>query len=347
MKKTNIQILYMKYSTLAFLLLSALISFLYIWYSEELSYTFLFKTDVASIPLALFILILSIAFGICTGYIGGYVIKKRLRELDTSLLQIERGQFTLPENDVLDDFTNIEQRFHALASSLEEQALSFQKITNERANETEKELENAVSKERNRLARELHDSVSQQLFAISMMISAINEMPNTNKQPFERQLQLIEEMAVNAQSEMRALLLHLRPVQLEGRKLKDAIHDLLTELSAKQSITIKWYIDDTISLEKGVEDHLFRIVQEALSNTLRHAQAKNIELRLRPIEKGILLKVIDDGVGFDLNKPKAGSYGLQSMRERTNEIGGTFKLVSLLKKGTQLEVKIPVAEGGI
>jgi two-component system, NarL family, sensor histidine kinase LiaS len=346
MKKTNIQCLYIKYSIFAFLLSSALISFLYIWYNEELSYTFLFTTNVASIPLALFVFSLSILFGICTGYIGGYVIKKRLRELDTSLLQMERGQFNFHKSTVLDDFTDIENRFHALASSLEEQALSFQKITNERAYETEKELENAVSKERNRLARELHDSVSQQLFAISMMISAINEMPNMNKQPFERQLQLIEEMAINAQSEMRALLLHLRPVQLEGRKLKDAIHDLLTELSAKQSITIKWHIDDTIHLEKGVEDHLFRIVQEALSNTLRHAKARNIELRLRTIEKGILLKIMDDGVGFDLNKPKAGSYGLQSMRERANEIGGTFKIVSLLNKGTQLEVKIPVKEGG-
>jgi two-component system, NarL family, sensor histidine kinase LiaS len=345
MKKTSISFLYIKYSVLSFLLLSIFLTCMYMWYNEELSYTFLLSTNIVSIPLVLFVLGVSVLFGICIGYAGSYFIKKRLQQLDTSLLQMARGQFQLAETTVSDDFTTIETRFHTLASKLEEQALSFQKITNERAYETEKKLENAVSKERNRLARELHDSVSQQLFAISMMISAINEMPNTNTQPFERQLRLIEEMAINAQSEMRALLLHLRPVQLEGRKLKDAIHDLLTELSAKQSISITWHIDDTIHLEKGVEDHLFRIVQEALSNTLRHAKARNIELRLRTIDKVILLKIIDDGIGFDLDKPKAGSYGLQSMQERANEIGGTFKIVSFPNKGTQLEVKLPIYKG--
>ena len=99
----------------------------------------------------------------------------------------------------------------------------------------------AISQERHRLARELHDSVSQQLFAMSMMMSAINEQI-TEFPEVTKQLQLVENMVVNAQSEMRALLLHLRPVQLEGKKLTEGIEELLTELSRKQHMKIEWLI---------------------------------------------------------------------------------------------------------
>ncbi len=92
----------------------------------------------------------------------------------------------------------------------------------------------------------------------------------------------------------------------------------------------------------GGEDHLFRIVQEALSNTLRHAKAKKTEVRLRKIDQYAILKIIDDGVGFEVGVNKAGSYGLRSMQERVHEIGGTLKVLSFPAKGTQIEVKVPI-----
>ena len=96
-----------------------------------------------------------------------------------------------------------------------------------------------------------------------------------------------------------------------------------------------------ISVEKGIEDHLFRILQESVSNTLRHAKATILEVLLIKRDGFIILRVTDDGIGFDVDENKASSYGMQNMYERAVEIGGNLKMVSLKNKGTSLEVKIP------
>lgn len=197
-----------------------------------------------------------------------------------------------------------------------------------------------ISRERHRLARELHDSVSQQLFAASMLMSAINESKDPDA-PENRQLNLVEQMIHQSQLEMRALLLHLRPAALKGKSLQEGIKELLDELTQKVPIDIHEKIED-MRLDKGVEDHLFRILQESVSNTLRHAKATSLEILLIEREGLIILRVSDNGVGFALDENKAGSYGLQNMQERALEIGGTLKVVSLPDKGTRLEVKVPV-----
>jgi len=97
-------------------------------------------------------------------------------------------------------------------------------------------------------------------------------------------------------------------------------------------------------LDKGVEDHLFRILQESVSNTLRHAKSSKIEVLLILRDNFVILRVVDDGVGFDIETSKTGSYGLQNMYERAAEIGGTMKIVSLKDKGTRLEVKVPMLD---
>src|SRR5690606_34089845 len=111
-----------------------------------------------------------------------------------------------------------------------------------------------------------HDAVSQQLFAISMTATALSRTMDRDVEKAKHQIALIEEMASVAQSEMRALLLHLRPVHLEGKKLTDGLHDLIRELQAKVPIEIATDIEEEVILSRGIEDHLFRIVQEALSN---------------------------------------------------------------------------------
>lgn len=323
-------------------IVSLLATAVYTWQSGQTMYHFLFEQRVATIPVVLFVVGSSCLFGIAIGYAISQLMKRRVHELSVSLLALERGNYrtetVFSEHDEFDEITN---RITELGKRFEEQARLFQKLTNERASWNEEMKQEAISQERQRLARELHDSVSQQLFAMSMMMSAINEQQNSFSDETRGQLSLVETMIVNAQSEMRALLLHLRPVQLEGKKLEEGIHELLTELSAKQQMKIDWHVE-SIALEKGVEDHLFRIIQEVISNTLRHSKAKHMELRLRRIEGYALLKLLDDGVGFDVNVRKAGSYGLSSIQERVQEIGGLLKIMSLPNKGTQIEVKVPI-----
>lgn len=286
-------------------------------------------------PLSLVVLGVCGFAGLCAGGVCQGRQKRLVAALSVELDDLETGNYEYQGN-----FPELERPFEKVAVKMKSQVQTIQKLTNERADKMEELLEKALRDERNRLARDLHDSVSQQLFAISMMMSAVNEGAPPDM-PLKKQLGQVETMAVQAQGEMRALLLHLRPAQLEGKRLDEGIQELLTELSLKQSLEISWRLDE-VHLPKGVEDHLFRILQEALSNTLRHGKAQRLEVRLRLIESFAILRIIDDGVGFDPATRKAGSYGLGSMEERALEIGGTMKIVSLPGKGTQIEVKVPV-----
>lgn len=206
---------------------------------------------------------------------------------------------------------------------------------------------NAVIEERQRLARELHDAVSQQLFAISMTATAVSRTMEKDWERAKHQVQLIEEMASVAQSEMRALLLHLRPVHLDGRSLGLAIQKLVEELHHKIQMDIELQVDTTLLMKQEIEDHLFRITQEALSNTLRHAKATQLTITLFKLERDVHLYIEDNGIGFDDQNRKQGSYGLLTMEERVRELDGTLKLSSELKKGTRIEVVIPYIEDDI
>src|SRR5699024_349076 len=154
------------------------------------------------------------------------------------------------------------------------------------------------------------------LFAASMMMSAINEANPPEDQAIKQQLHMIEKAIHQSQLEMRALLLHLRPAALKGK-----------------------------SLTEGIEDHLFRILQESVSNTLRHAKANALHVMLIERDDFVILRVVDDGIGFDVEKVRASSYGLQNMEERAHELGGTFKMISLPGQGSRMEVKIPLLRG--
>ncbi|MGX7023622.1 sensor histidine kinase [Vagococcus hydrophili] len=205
--------------------------------------------------------------------------------------------------------------------------------------------EEVIKEERHRIARELHDSVSQQLFAATMMLSALNEGVSELDVPevVEKQVQMIANIINTSQSEMRALLLHLRPINLEAKSLKQGIEMLLNELQTKINIELLWNVED-VCLPSSIEDNLFRIIQELLSNTLRHANAKSLEVYLKKIDQTVLLRVVDDGQGFDMNQPKVGSYGLNNIRERVAGMGGTCRIVSFKGQGTSIEIKVPVLE---
>src|SRR5690606_1790809 len=198
----------------------------------------------------------------------------------------------------------------------------LQRLSTNNAELAERAKFSAVTEERQRLARELHDAVSQQLFAISMTATALGRTLEKDFAKAQRQVALIEEMSSVAQSEMRALLLHLRPVHLEGKRLSQGLNELIAELRAKVPIEIQFEMDEEVQLTRGIEDHLFRIVQEALSNTLRHSRADKMEIRLQHRTDYVRLFIRDNGIGFDLQVKKHASYGLVSMQERVNEIGG-------------------------
>ncbi|MBD3917144.1 sensor histidine kinase [Paenibacillus sp. PR3] len=199
----------------------------------------------------------------------------------------------------------------------------------------------AVIEERQRLARELHDAVSQQLFAISMTATAVGRTIEKDWERAKRQVELIEEMAAVAQSEMRALLLHLRPVHLDGKNLGEALQTLVYELQQKTSMSITLTVDGEMTLDTQSEDHLFRIAQEAISNTLRHSKAQSMSIHLSGFGRQVRLTFVDDGVGFEVEERKHSSYGLLTMEERVLEMGGSLDIESKSGAGTKIDIWVP------
>lgn len=323
----------------------ALVLVTMIFFYYRLDFRTLISLTWFHLPFVLLLLIFVGFVGTFSGYFYGNMLKKRLETLVESILKFERGNYAHRVPELGEDEVGVmADHLNEMVSRVEAQVASLQKLSTEKTEWDEQLKRTAVSEERQRLARELHDAVSQQLFAISMMTSAIQEDADSVDDKVRERIAAVEQMAGNAQNEMRALLLHLRPATLEGKGLKEGLAELIDEFQAKQPIKIQWEAEDIPELAKGVEDHLFRIVQEAMSNVFRHSQATSVTVKLGVAGSQIFLRVIDNGVGFDMANSKPSSYGLQSIQERANEIGGVADMISFPDKGTQIEIKVPIID---
>ena len=314
----------------------------------SLSVSDLLSTENFSVPVFLFIASVIFFLSLIFAWVIQYSLMKMEKEITEKLHVLNAGNYTSFDADTFEesnailgeDSVQIHKEIEKLRKKLMFLSREVQELSSLPRIPRSETKEEILSQERHRIARELHDSVSQQLFAGMMILSAINEKSEGLPENIQKQMKLVESIINESQSEMRALLLHLRPVKLEGKSLKKGIEQLLNELRSKVQITIKGEISsiDTIT---GIEDHLFRIIQELLSNTLRHAKANNLEVYLTQNAKEISLRVFDDGIGFDSSIQKTGSYGLMNIKERVNSLGGIFKIISFPHQGTIIDIRIP------
>lgn len=200
----------------------------------------------------------------------------------------------------------------------------------------------ATLEERNRLARDLHDSVKQQVFAASMEVSAARALlegpePRAAMMPLAETEQLVRQ----AQGELTSLIRQLRPVGLENRTLALALRDHVAAWSQQTAIaaTTTTTLDPGDQLPADVEEALFRVAQEALANVARHSGASAVSVRLAADDGRMVLSVRDDGRGVDL-AAATGGVGLRSMRERSEAVGGTFRIESEPCRGTTVSVSV-------
>lgn len=307
-----------------------------------------FKDWKPVVKFALYAIGVLVVAGAAFGFMRGYPIRNRLELLGEAMSSLEKGNPSPPLPRLgHDEIGRLGDQLGRLGRRWEEQVSSLQRLSTNNAELASKARMSAVVEERQRLARELHDAVSQQLFAISMTATAVKRTLDSDFERAKRQVELIEEMAAAAQSEMRALLLHLRPVHLEGKRLVEAIPELVDEMRAKIAVDISLDMEEDLLLNKGMENHLFRIVQEALSNTLRHAKATKMDIVLQRRGDSVRLGIRDNGVGFDPQTKKHASYGMVNMEERVTEIGGSLNVASAPGKGTRIEIRVPImGEGG-
>jgi NarL family two-component system sensor histidine kinase LiaS len=289
------------------------------------------------------------AASIFSAVIGGYYSS---REIRSQLEEITLGAKNLAYGN-LDyrlgykgnaEFDGIIQAFNEMATRLQAQVGALQKLAAENEQLLQETKINAISEERQRLARDLHDAVSQQLFAISMMAATASRVAEKNPEKTAGLIREITQAATRAQAEMRALLLQLRPLTLQNESLSQALASLAKELEGRQ--TIRCELDlDAVDLPRNLENQLFRIAQEGLSNVLRHAEADRVHITLKVSEPNhrVLLSIEDNGKGFNLEQIPQSSLGIRSIQERATLMGGTAQWLSAPGQGTRLEIRIPIS----
>ena len=201
-----------------------------------------------------------------------------------------------------------------------------------------------IEKERKRIARDLHDTVSQELFAAHMILSGVSQQAlRLDREKMQTQLQSVAAILETAQKDLRVLLLHLRPVELEEKSLVEGIQILLKELEDKSDLKVS--LKQNVSkLPKKIEEHIFRILQELISNTLRHAQASCLDVYLYQTDVELQLKVVDNGIGFQLGSFDDLSYGLRNIKERVEDMAGTIQLLTAPKQGLAADIRIPLLD---
>ena len=216
-------------------------------------------------------------------------------------------------------------------------------IENARLYDRSKDL--AVLEERNRLARELHDSVTQSLYSIVLFTEGWKRMLKTEgADKFEEYLSRTGEIAEQSLKEMRLLILELRPPALDQEGLVGALQKRLDAVEKRVGITTaRVVMEDFIELPATVEEELYRIAQEALNNSLKHAKATKVTVRIFTKGDRVTLEVNDDGVGFDPKSDESqGGMGLLNMNERAKRAGGSLSIHSEIGKGTTINISVPL-----
>jgi signal transduction histidine kinase len=218
-------------------------------------------------------------------------------------------------------------------------------ITNARLYERNREL--SILSERNRLALELHDVVSQTLFSLNLGAESAATLLERDPESARLALDRVRELAREAQAELRSLIMGLRPLDLDRDGLAGALRKEITMQRRLHGIEVEADLGASTSHSGARDAGVLRIAQEALHNAVRHARAQQVTVRLRDGERGLTLEVLDDGVGFDPADPELRSHhlGLTSMEERARELGGRLELTSSRGSGTTVRLEVS-ADGG-
>lgn len=274
--------------------------------------------------------IAAIVLALITGPIFGYItarsMNKRLKKLSVAANSWGRGDFAARAQDTSQD------ELGQMAHQLNQMAEQLQNLL-----ETRQQL--ATLEERNRLARDLHDSVKQQVFAVSMQIAATRILLKRDVNAAEERLGKAEVLVKQAQQELTTLIRELRPAALDGKGLVVALRELLLQWSQQNEIVANFQLEGARTLPLNVEEALYRVVQEALSNIARHSKATLVQLTLDLSGTTIELTIQDNGQGFDPARLEQRGVGLLSMQERMKALGGEMQLESIPGQGTRMSAR--------
>ena len=265
------------------------------------------------------------AFAALAGSVFGYLIARGLTRRMKGLYSVadrwSRGDFSALALDASEDeLGQVARQLNRMAEQLQNLLQARQEL--------------ATLEERNRLARDLHDSVKQQVFAVAMQIGATKVLLKRDVDAAEVRLNEAEKLLRQVQQELTSLIRELRPVALEGKGLVAALRELATQWAQQTDIVANLRVEDAQTLPLAVEEALFRVAQEALANVARHSKATLVQMVLTTTDDTVTLSVVDNGQGFDTTRQGRLGVGLLSMQERMKALGGDLQVESTPGKGT-------------
>jgi signal transduction histidine kinase len=296
------------------------------------------------VPATGFILLLSVApFGALFGFIMSRGLTRRLKALTLAADAWSDGDFSIqPQDRSKDEISYLGVRMRHMAENVQALLQARQEL--------------AMLEERNRLARDLHDTVKQEIFATLMQLRAAKNLLDHDPSAARQRLDAAEELIKTAQQELGLVISELQPAALEGQGLAGALSDYLATWSMHSRISIDIQVQDERRLPLEVEQALFRVAQEALSNVARHSRASAAALRLAFDAGQVTMCIADNGIGFDTQAagfdlqtagfdPSAvvgSGFGLQSMRERMAAIRGSLVVRAAPDRGTTITASAPI-----
>jgi len=292
--------------------------------------------------------LLATLFGSIFGFVGIRPLTRRLSRLGEIAQAWNRGNLSLRIADPRkDELGGMAEQLDQLAENLEHDERDLEELRQRNMRLTDQVRALTVVEERNRLARELHDSVKQQLFSLGMTASAIrNQLENLENIPEElkKMVTEIEISAQTAQRETTRLIEDLRPGSLHERGLAAALNDFTLLFGAQEHLLVYFEVQGKEpALAPSIAEALYRVAQEALHNVARHAQATRADLHLQYLPGRVHLTLRDNGVGFELHQPRHG-LGLANMQERMLEIGGRLDIESNRGNGTVISAEVGLVD---
>jgi signal transduction histidine kinase len=282
------------------------------------------------------VLALTLPVGVAFGLFTTRRLRRRLRDLADASQAVAAGDFTTRVTPFGgDEVGQLERNFNDMTTRLGE------------ANRRELDLasQNARLAERSRISRELHDSISQDLFSLAMLSGGLQRALPADS-PLQEPIGRISQTVATTIHEMRALVLDLHPSALTEKGLAATIEDLCASYRARLGLDVVVELEP-VELESAAEHAVLRVTQEAVGNAARHADARTITVTLRSMDDRPELVIADDGRGFDpsLLTPSSG-VGLRLMRERMTELGGNLEVDSVIGAGTRVRATFPLRVKG-
>ncbi len=277
------------------------------------------------LPGMVFILFVAGVIGPIAGFFTARSFTRRFQKLALMADSWSQGNFSLFVQDTSkDELGQLIRHMNRMAEQLQHLLRTRQRL--------------AILEERNRLARDLHDSVKQHLFVVALQVGTAKLRLASNAEDARSPLAEAERVLLQVQQELKTLIRELRPVALEGKGLGVALRELATQWSHQTTIPVQLQIEGKAELSLLIEEAFFRVTQEALANIARHSQATCVRLDATFEHEQARLSIGDNGQGFALSAIHGKGFGLLSMQERMHVAGGNVLIESVSGEGTTIVV---------